>query len=198
MYIIKFIFFLFLNQPFFLPSLIWLWLSIHLWCGSRSVVSDSLQPPGLYSPWNSPVHSTGVGSLCLLQGIFPTQGLNPGLPHCRRILHQLGHQGNTHLWSMQYLSVHPLSPLSQLFPSSLWSAHQESLMTLLRSFSSTRAPQPTVPLALLQAPVTVSISRTFLHTLPDSSLSAASGQASPFYRGRVTDLLGFVAAQALS
>jgi len=36
----------------------------------------------------------GVGSLSLLQGIFPTQGSNPGLPHCRRILHQLSHQGS--------------------------------------------------------------------------------------------------------
>ena len=62
--------------------------------GSRSVVSDSLQPPGLYSPWNSPGQNTGVGSLSLLQGFLPTQGLNPGLPHCRRILYQLRHQGS--------------------------------------------------------------------------------------------------------
>ena len=48
---------------------------------SRSVVSDALQPHGLYSPWNSPGQNTGVGSLSLLQGIFPTQGLNPGLLH---------------------------------------------------------------------------------------------------------------------
>ena len=53
---------------------------------SRSVVSDSLWPHGLYRPWNSPGQNTGMGSLSLLQGIFPTQGLNPGLLHCRRIL----------------------------------------------------------------------------------------------------------------
>jgi len=47
---------------------------------SHSVVSDSLRPHGLYSPWNSSGQNTGVGSLSLLQGIFPTQGLNPGLP----------------------------------------------------------------------------------------------------------------------
>ena len=52
---------------------------------SRSVVSDSLRPHGLYSPWNSLSQNTGVGSLSLLQGIFPTQGMNPGLPHCRQI-----------------------------------------------------------------------------------------------------------------
>ena len=59
---------------------------------SRSVTSGSLRSHGLYSPWNSPGQSTVVGSLSLLQGIFPTQGLNPGLLHCWWILYQLGHQ----------------------------------------------------------------------------------------------------------
>ena len=45
---------------------------------SHSVMSDSLQPHGLYSPWNSPGQNTGVGSYSLFLGIFPTQGLNPG------------------------------------------------------------------------------------------------------------------------
>ena len=62
---------------------------------SRSVVSDSLWPHGLYSPWNSPGQDTGVGSLSLLQGIFPTQESNQGLLHCRRIPYQLSHQGST-------------------------------------------------------------------------------------------------------
>ena len=44
------------------------------------------------SPWSFPGKSTGVGSLSLLQGIFPTQGPNPGLPHCRQILNQLSHK----------------------------------------------------------------------------------------------------------
>jgi len=59
---------------------------------SRSVVSDSLRPYGLYSPWNSPGHNTGVGSCSLLQGIFPIQGLNPGLPYHRKILYKLSHR----------------------------------------------------------------------------------------------------------
>ena len=63
------------------------------WSESHSVVSDSLRPHGLYSPWNSPGQNTGVGSLFFLQGIFPTQESNPGLPHCRRILYQLSHKG---------------------------------------------------------------------------------------------------------
>ena len=61
---------------------------------SLSVMSNSLGPHGLYSPWNSPGQNTGVGSLSLLQGIVPTQGSNPGLLHCRRILYQLSHQGS--------------------------------------------------------------------------------------------------------
>ena len=59
---------------------------------SRSVMSNSLWPHGLYSPWNSLGQNTGAGSHSLLQGIFPTQGSNPGLPHCRWILYQLSHQ----------------------------------------------------------------------------------------------------------
>ena len=56
---------------------------------SCSVMSDSFRPHGPYSPWNSPGQNTGVGSLSLLQGIFPTQGSHPGLPHCRQILYPL-------------------------------------------------------------------------------------------------------------
>ena len=44
-------------------------------------------------PWNSLGQNTGVDSLSLLQGIFPIQGSNPGLLHCRRILYQLSHKG---------------------------------------------------------------------------------------------------------
>ena len=70
---------------------------------SCSVVSDSLWPHGLYSPWNSPGQNTGVGSLSLLQGIFPTQGSNPGLLHCRWILYQLSHE----LWCWRRLLRFP-------------------------------------------------------------------------------------------
>ena len=59
---------------------------------SHSVVYNSLGPHGLYSPWNSPGYNTGVSSLSLLQGIFPTQGSNPSLPHYRWILYQLSHK----------------------------------------------------------------------------------------------------------
>ena len=59
----------------------------------HSVGSNSLRSHGLYSPWNSPGQSTGVVSHSFLHGIFPTQGSNPSLPHCRQILYQLSHQG---------------------------------------------------------------------------------------------------------
>ena len=58
-------------------------------------MSNSLRPHGLYSAWNSPGQSTGVGSLSLLQWIFPTQESNQGLLHCRQILYQLSYQGSS-------------------------------------------------------------------------------------------------------
>jgi len=50
--------------------------------------------PGSSVHGDSPDKNTGVGCYALLQGIFPTQGLNPGLPHCRWILYHLSHQGS--------------------------------------------------------------------------------------------------------
>ena len=70
------------HQPFFFQ------------CESEShlVMSDSLQPHGLSSPWNSSGQNIGVSSLSLLQGIFPPQGSNLGLLHHRQILYQLRHK----------------------------------------------------------------------------------------------------------
>ena len=69
---------------------------------SHSVVSDSLrphrlQPARLFRLWDFPGNSTGVDCHFLLQGIFPTQGSNPGLPHCRQRLYHLSHQGSPFL-----------------------------------------------------------------------------------------------------
>ena len=52
----------------------------------------SLQAPSVHG--DSPGKNTGVGCHALLQGIFPTQGSNEGLPHCRQILYHLSHQGS--------------------------------------------------------------------------------------------------------
>ena len=78
---------------------------------SRSVMSESLWPQGIYSPWISLGQNTGVSSLSLLQGIFPTKGLNPTLPHCRQILYQLSHKGKP-----QNTGVGSLSLLQWIFP----------------------------------------------------------------------------------
>ena len=67
---------------------------------SHSVVSNSSWPHVLYSPWDSRAQNTGVGNLSLFQGIFPTQGSNLGLPHCRRILYQLSHPKHIAKWHM--------------------------------------------------------------------------------------------------
>ena len=65
-------------------------------------------PPGSSIHGDSPGNNTGVGCHALLQGIFPTQGSNPGLPHCRRILYHLSHQGS------------PISPKELSFESWAW------------------------------------------------------------------------------
>ena len=62
-------------------------------------------PTDIYSQWNSPGQNTGVGSRSLLQGIFPTQGSNPVLPHCREILYQLSYQGGQNCSKQYYLNL---------------------------------------------------------------------------------------------
>ena len=83
------------------------------WSESSSVISYSLGPHGLQPtrllcPWNSPGQNTGVGSRFFLLGIFPTQGLNPGLQHCGRILYLLSHQGSPVVVAGRPLSVQAL------------------------------------------------------------------------------------------
>ena len=81
-----------------------LWSSGPLLSESHSVMSNSLRPHRLYSPWYAPGQNTGVGSRSLLQEIFSTPGLNPGLLHCRQILYHLSHQGSPDL-SLGYVVV---------------------------------------------------------------------------------------------
>ena len=108
---------------------------------SCSAVSNSLQPHGLYNPWNSPDQNTGVGSLSFLQGIFPTQGSNPGLLHCRQILYQLSHKGSTKIleWVAYPFSSGSAWPRNQTRVSGIASgfltnwAKKEALIWPLRS-----------------------------------------------------------------
>ena len=71
----------------------------------------TLCDPTDYSAWNSPGQKTGVSSLSLLQGIFPTQELNQDLLHCRQILYQLSYEGSPSFFSLPF----PFPSLSFFF-----------------------------------------------------------------------------------
>ena len=60
-------------------------------------------PPGSSVHVDSPGQNSGVGCHSLLQRIFPTQGSNPGLPHCRQILDHLSHQGSPILGEVLFM-----------------------------------------------------------------------------------------------
>ena len=92
--------------------ILWQWTSWN-WNSMKMKVKvaqscPTLQMNGLHSPWNSPGQNTRVGSFSLPQRIFPTQGSNPGLPHCRVILYQLNHNDSL-LNSMDHSKVMKLS-----------------------------------------------------------------------------------------
>ena len=91
---------------------------------AESLSCATLCDPTDYSPPGSSVHGILQARVLewvamLLQGISPTQGSNPGLPHCRRILYHLSHQGTPsiiHL-SIHHLSIHPsIHPISRHHP----------------------------------------------------------------------------------
>ena len=77
-----------LSECIMLCCCAWSWLCPTL-CGTMDC-----SPPGSSVHRDSPGKNTRVGYHALLQGIFPAQGSNPGLPHCRQILYCLGHQGS--------------------------------------------------------------------------------------------------------
>ena len=62
------------------------------------------RPPGSPVHGDSPGKNTGVGCYALLQGIFPTQGSNPGLPHCSQIYYRLSHQGSPCIYIHTYVT----------------------------------------------------------------------------------------------
>ena len=100
---------------------------------SCSFVFHSLRPHGQYSPWTSPGQNTGVGSCSFLQGIFPTQGLNPGLPHCRQILYHLSQQGSprTLEWIVYPFSSRSCRPRNQTGASCIAGNGYEGLFVCL-------------------------------------------------------------------
>ena len=86
-------------------------------------------------PWDSPDKNTGMGCHVLLQGIFPTQGSNPGLSHCRWILYQLSHQGSPKNTLGDFILILEITNSSML---SLYSGYKNSLKRF--SSSSRRCP----------------------------------------------------------
>ena len=62
-------------------------------------------PQTNYTVWNSPGQNTEAGSLSLLQGIFPIQGSNPGLPHCRWILYSWTKYWYIYIYNWPHLHV---------------------------------------------------------------------------------------------
>ena len=111
-------------------------ISSIIWKESESesclVVSDSLWPHGLYRPWNSPGQNTRVGSFSLLQRIFPTQGSNSGLPHCKWILYHLNHQGSPRILEWVAYSFSRGSSWPRNWTGSIWFLHSRWILYQLR------------------------------------------------------------------
>ena len=103
---------------------VWMCVHVRVCAQSLSRVQLSATPwtvaCQLLCPWDSPGKNTGVACHALLQGIFPTQGSNPGLPHCRQILYHLSRPGKP-----MNIGVGSLSLLQGIFPT------QESTWGLL-------------------------------------------------------------------
>ena len=111
---------------------------------SGSVVSDSLWPQGLYSPWNSLGQNTGVGSLSLLQQIFLTQKSDSGLPLCRWITYQLSHKGSPRILEW---AAYPFSSRSP------WPRHQTGVSCIAGGFFFFFFKVDSLPTELLGNPI---------------------------------------------
>ena len=98
---------------------------------SCATLCNTMDGTRLLCPWDSPGKNTRVGCYSLFQGIFPTQGLNPGFLHCRQILYHLSHQGSpyspqegswikqTHNSYLVHFSYSWHGPTSPLVPSTV-------------------------------------------------------------------------------
>ena len=106
---------------------------------SCSVVSSSLWPHGLYSPWNFPGQNTGVGGLSISAGDLPKIGIkHPGLLHCRQVLYQVSHKGSPRI--LEWVA-YPFSGRSAS-QSLMWQSGSPSLPTAkMRGCSLLQRPQ---------------------------------------------------------
>ena len=79
---------------------------------NSSIIYNCQDMEAIYSPSDSPGQNTGVSSLSLFQGIFPTQGSNSGLLHCGQTLYQLSHQGSPRIleWVAYPISIGSSQP----------------------------------------------------------------------------------------
>ena len=146
---------------------------------SNSLRFHGLKPTRLLYPWNFPGKNIGMGSHSLLERIFPTQGLNPGLLHCRGILYHLSHmipfQVPPMEWFSPFSSVQSLSHV-RLFATPWTAAHQASLSLPSPGAAQTHvhwvsdAIQPPCPL-FLPSPPTLNLSQPqgLFHTTVGSS-----------------------------
>ena len=148
---------------------------------SNSLWPHGLQPARLLCPWDSPGKNTGVGCHALLHGIFPTQGSNPGLPHCRQILYQLSHQGSPRIleypipWpgDLPNPGIEPLSPalqadsLPQLsYHVSLCSEARLNTLNLDLMTSHWLLEKRQIFLIYHSTPITIQLQLTFPDSLP--------------------------------
>ena len=86
-----------LKSFYFKLKVLTIYLSVHAQLCLTLLRPHGLQASRLLCPWKSPGKNTEVGCHCLIQGMFPTQGLNSGLLHCRQTLYQLS---QTHVKEM--------------------------------------------------------------------------------------------------
>ena len=104
---------------------------------SNSLWFHGLKPTRLLYPWNFPGKNTGMGSHSLLERIFQTQGLNPGLLHCRWILHHLSHMNPFQVPPMELFS--PFSSVQSLSHVRLfaipWTAAFQASLSITNSWS---------------------------------------------------------------
>ena len=122
-----------------------------------TLCNPRLEPTRLLHPWNFPGKSIGVGFHFLLQGIFPTQGLNPGLPYCGHMLFLLSHQGSPHL---PYICNHSLIYYSWILNSVQLFSHVWPLWPHGLQHARLPCPSPTVKAFRLQSAVQAPTSAT--------------------------------------
>ena len=125
-------------------------------------------PPGSSVHGYSPGKNIAVGHHALLQGIFPTQGSIPGLPHCRPILYQLSHKGSPSSWPPSYSLSHRTSLPHVLAQLELhWPPFNSSTAQALNCFRGLLPADLSISNALPQAPPLADSSSPFRFSLLD-------------------------------